>query len=263
MLSYYIVYFFIYSFIGYVYECIAMMLWSGKWESRGFLFGPIIPIYGFGAFIGLILFGGAFKQYSPLAVFLTGFFGSILLEYPTSVILEKAFHAVWWDYSIAPFNINGRVSLFSSIGFGIGGLIIVYLLNPIICPWLKGLNPILLEVISYILIALVSIDTATTIAVLSDFEDRVDSLDKFINEHVDTAVETINPKRRNIKNAIIYTKENVIDNVVEKYIDNKNRLYYSVISRVKSFKDSSSSRAQTLKSKIKERIDTLRDKDER
>ncbi len=127
-------YFIITAFIGYIYECIAMALWSGKWENRGYMLGPTIPIYGVGCLLGYLAFGNLIKNYTPLTVFLIGFVMSAVLEYPTSLILEKVFHTRWWDYSIGPFSIEGRVSLLSSLGFGIGAVLIVYVLNPLLIP---------------------------------------------------------------------------------------------------------------------------------
>lgn len=231
-----------------------MTLWSGKWESRGFLYGPIIPIYGFGASIGLLLFGNIIKDYSPLMVFVMGFVCSALLEYPTSYILEKAFHAVWWDYSIAPFNINGRVSLFSSIGFGLGALIIVYVINPYIWPEILAINENVVQLASYILIALVSADITLTVSELSRFEEKVSELDRYINEHMSNTVENINPKGINLKGAIVNAKENIIDEGVTKLSERMNYLSNGAISRIKGFRDSQNERIHLIKTKVKERI---------
>lgn len=263
MIAYYIVYFTITSFIGYIYECIAMTMWSGKWENRGFLYGPVIPIYGYGALIGLVLFEYFIKDYSVFTVFVTGFVGSIVLEYPTSWALEKLFHAYWWDYSSAPFNINGRVSLFSSLGFGVAALIIVYIINPILWPFLLGLNIKLISVLSYIFIVLYAVDTTLTVSVLSGFESRVQSIELFINERLTDKVEDINPKGRNIKGAIRYTKDNIIDSGVDKAVNTMDYFYHETISRVKGFKNSSSDIIQIIKSKIKDKVDSIRNRHER
>ena len=105
------VYFIITAFVGYIYECIAMTVWSGRWDNRGFMFGPVIPIYGVGCLLGFLFFGNIIKEYAVWQVFLAGFLGSEILEYPTSLIMEKIFHTRWWDYSVGPWNIDGRVSL--------------------------------------------------------------------------------------------------------------------------------------------------------
>ena len=93
MLSRYNIYFIILSFAGYIYECLAMVLWTGKWDNRGFLFGPVIPIYGVGALFGSILFSVYMPEHTPLQVFLIGMFASAILEYVVHYALEKMFNA--------------------------------------------------------------------------------------------------------------------------------------------------------------------------
>ena len=61
------------AFIGYIYECIAMTLWSGKWENRGYMLGPTIPIYGVGCLLGYQEIGDLIRNYTQLTVFLIGF----------------------------------------------------------------------------------------------------------------------------------------------------------------------------------------------
>lgn len=134
------VHFIITAFIGYIYECVAMTVWSGRWDNRGFMFGPVIPIYGVGCLLGFLFFGNIIKEYTIWQVFLAGFLGSAVLEYPTSLIMEKIFHTRWWDYSVGPWNIEGRVSLLSSLGFGLGAVIIVYVINPLLVPLVWSLE---------------------------------------------------------------------------------------------------------------------------
>ena len=122
--SKYFVYFVVYSFMGWLYESMYCTIKGGKWENRGFLYGPICPIYGAGAvaltaiddYLHYINF-----QYEWWQVVLVSMLGSMVLEYTTSWILEKLFHAYWWDYSDIPFNINGRICLPCTLGFGAAG----------------------------------------------------------------------------------------------------------------------------------------------
>ena len=123
--SKYVCLFLVYSFLGWIFESAFCTTKSGKWENRGFLYGPIVPIYGTGAVaISLIvrLPVGRGVVLSPALIYIISVIGSAILEYATSWILEKLFHALWWDYSKLPLNILGRVSLFTSLGFGFGGL---------------------------------------------------------------------------------------------------------------------------------------------
>ena len=188
------------SFVGYIYECIAMTLWSGKWDNRGFLFGPIIPIYGIASLLGLLFFTKIFPSYNMLHVFLIGFVVSGLVEYPTSYILEKVFNARWWDYSIGPWNINGRVSLLSSLGFGVGAVIIIYVINPVIVPFIFSLNTVLAGYISKILMLIISIDVIMTLYYL--YVKKTPIIYTQLNERIENKVEELNPRQLSMYRAL-------------------------------------------------------------
>ena len=123
--------FFIYSVAGWVTEVFLKFLEYKRFINRGFLIGPYCPIYGAGAV--LITVGG--KLLSPVdrtwaMSFLIAFVLCGLLEYLTSYILEKYFHARWWDYTERPMNLHGRVWIGNLILFGIGGVFILEEFNP-------------------------------------------------------------------------------------------------------------------------------------
>ena len=119
----FILYFAIYSILGWGCEVIYCSLPAKRFINRGFLNGPYCPVYGIGALIVLYLLE-PYKT-SPFLVFLLGIFLTSLLEYITSYILEKTFHAHWWDYSKRKYNIYGRVCLLNSTLFGILSLGVV------------------------------------------------------------------------------------------------------------------------------------------
>lgn len=254
IINYYFIYFIILSVCGYVYETCAMIVWKGKWEDRGFLYGPVIPIYGVGALIATIVFTNSFSNASMLIVFVVGVIGSALLELPTSIVLEKLFHASWWDYSSAPLNFQGRISLFSSLGFGVGALIIVYIINPFILPILDNISPLALQIMAYICLAIFSADFAITVTVLSNFEKRLYSLEEYIDAKMSEAINTVNPKKRNLKNALVYTKENIIDNIVERSYKQMDFIHHSAIKKIRKFKNTSSDTINELKDKIKIKV---------
>ena len=110
----------IYSFFGWVYESSFTTLRDGRWQNRGFLYGPCCPIYGVGAVLITQIaekVGSMQNEPMPLwSIFLVSFVGSAVLEYVTSYTLEKLFHAIWWDYSMLPFNLNGWISLLNMCG---------------------------------------------------------------------------------------------------------------------------------------------------
>ena len=101
--------------------------------NRGFLNGPVCPVYGFGAVLVILLLRSTEKNL--VALFLSGMMVTTVLEYLTSVLLEKLFHMKWWDYSRYKFQINGRVCLLNSLMFG--GLSVI--LMRVLHPWISGM----------------------------------------------------------------------------------------------------------------------------
>ena len=98
--------FFIYSFLGWVCESTYCSLGERRWINRGFLAGPVCPVYGFGAVIVVTLLT-PFAYSIPL-LFLTGMAATSALEYLTGFLLETLFHTKWWDYSKRRFNIRAE-----------------------------------------------------------------------------------------------------------------------------------------------------------
>ena len=116
--------FLFYSFAGWCCETVYCSVLQGKLVNRGFLNGPLCPVYGFGALLVIFLLQGT--QQTPMALFFSGMLVTSVLEYFTSWLLEKLFHMKWWDYSGYIFNIDGRVCLEGLIIFGLGGCAFTY-----------------------------------------------------------------------------------------------------------------------------------------
>lgn len=126
----YVTVFFALSFVGWIWEFFIKWATLGEVVNSGFFHGPWVPIYGAGSVLMLMLF--QFFKRNPFETFLLnmGICGTI--EYLTSVVLEKIYGTVWWDYSREFMNINGRICLFGLIIFGIGGCFIIYFAGPAI-----------------------------------------------------------------------------------------------------------------------------------
>lgn len=123
--------FFIYSFGGWIVEVIFTRIFeTHKFVNRGFLTGPICPIYGFGA-IFVVIFLTKYMS-SPIVLYFMSIVIASILEYTTSYIMEKVFKNRWWDYSQYKYNINGRICLETMIPFGFLALFMMYILNPFI-----------------------------------------------------------------------------------------------------------------------------------
>ena len=125
--SQWFLFFFIYCFIGWVWESCYVSAKSGKWVNRGFLHGPTLPIYGSGAIVILVSTIGV-RESIPL-IFLFGMISSTILEFVTGYCMERMFGVRYWDYSKKPFNLMGHICLFSSIGWGIFSVLLVRIVH--------------------------------------------------------------------------------------------------------------------------------------
>jgi len=155
----------IYSILGWIIELVDLSILEKKLiKNRGFFIGPYCPIYGFGALI-MTLFLTKYEN-DPVVLFFMAIIVTSILEYFTSVILEKVFNARWWDYSNMPFNINGRVLLINSLGFGFFGLILIYYFNPFLLNIFSKINYNIFQIISIILFIMFLLDAILSITIM-------------------------------------------------------------------------------------------------
>ena len=163
--------FFIYSIIGYIFEVALVTFCEKKFTpSRGFLIGPYIPIYG----IGIICMVKLLAKYQNdfLVLFVMSTVVCTILEYLTSLLMEKLFKLRWWDYSHMSFNLNGRVCLLNSILFGIGGVVITKFVNPIIEGLLTKIPHLLIIILGLIFLLIFIADL--TISLIAMFNIKIE-----------------------------------------------------------------------------------------
>lgn len=122
-----LLFFFLYCFLGWVWESLYVSALKRHWVNRGFLYGPLIPIYGFGA-ITVLWITLPVRSSIPL-IFLFGMLGATVLEYFTGAAMERLFHVRYWDYSNNHFNLNGHICLFCSLGWGVFSVLMVKVLH--------------------------------------------------------------------------------------------------------------------------------------
>lgn len=128
--------FIIYSSIGWVYESTYCLITTGKMYNRGFLYGPIIPIYGLSILAMILLFSDRCKSLTSL--FLSCALVATVLEYFTSYWMEAVFNRRWWNYSSMMFNIEGRICLGASVLFGLCGVLFVRYIHPAIVRFISA-----------------------------------------------------------------------------------------------------------------------------
>ena len=127
----------IYSCLGWCCEVAFAALKTGKFVNRGFLNGPVCPIYGFGV-LSVVLVLEPVKDNLLLLFFGSMVFTS-LLEFIAGFAMERIFHDKWWDYSNNPFNIKGYICLEFSIIWGIACVLVVDIIHPIIMKLVNAL----------------------------------------------------------------------------------------------------------------------------
>ena len=195
MISKYFLLFIIYSFIGWIYETCYCTIHERSWQNRGFLYGPCIPLYGVGATLAQIIFLDLpfdnLRNASNLTIFLGCAIGSIFLEYITSYILEKRFHARWWDYSDLPLNINGRVCLIFTICFGLAGIIVTQFVIPPILDMVSSIPELIIELIALLLMFLFGMDMALTVSSLTSFAKDFERINDQINAQMAERIESL------------------------------------------------------------------------
>ena len=155
-------------------EDIVVLVKDKKLINRGFLSGPYCPIYGFGGVL-MTLSLQNFKN-NPIILFILGVIICSILEYITSLAMEKIFHARWWDYSQRKFNINGRICLTNMIAFGVLGCIVIYIVNPIYFEKIQYLSDKSLNLICIMLLLIFIVDNIFSINIIKNIKLAKESI---------------------------------------------------------------------------------------
>lgn len=165
----YIFYFFFYSFIGWFFESCYCSLRPKKWINRGFMRGPICPIYGTGALVMLITLVPLRSLTDNLyvneaVIFVAGMILCDAVEFMTSLIMEKLFNARWWDYSDKKFNIQGRICLTHTLYWGTCACLFVFVLHPIVDIYFVGqVSETSRNILTYIILTVFAFDLLDTV----------------------------------------------------------------------------------------------------
>lgn len=190
--------FFVYAFLGWCTEVSYAALRTGKFVNRGFLNGPVCPIYGCGVVVVLV-------GLEPLkGNFVLLFLGSVVLtsvlELATGFVLEKLFRQRWWDYSDKPFNLGGYICLEFSIMWGFACLFVVDILHPSIEFFIRLIPHTLGWVLLGLFSAAMAVDLAATVRTIAKLNRQLDQIDQLA---------------RRLKTASNEFGENLADRVLE------------------------------------------------
>ncbi|MBQ8923506.1 MAG: putative ABC transporter permease [Lachnospiraceae bacterium] len=182
-----IAFFAVYCFIGWLFESIYVSIEYRKPVDRGFLYGPVLPIYGFGAII--ILFVSLPFQKSLLLTFLSGMTGATVLEYLTGYAMEKMFGVRYWDYTYEPLNLNGYICLGCSLMWGMFSIVITEYLHKNVVRFINSFDDNVLIILDISFLVFLAVDTYASAKAAFD-------LKKMFKEYVETNENVIRMQKR-------------------------------------------------------------------
>ena len=175
--------FFLYGFIGWGVEVVYAAIKTHKLVNRGFLCGPLCPIYGFGM-VGLVYIVSLIPMpdsgsMSAVAIFFIGMFLTTAIELVGGWALFKIYHIRWWDYSNMKFNLGGYICPQFSLLWGLGSVLMIKVVHPLLA---RGSNPmpfkimLILDIVLFVLFAVdVAVSTAAAIG-LNKYLREIDEL---------------------------------------------------------------------------------------
>ncbi len=175
-----VLFFFCYAFIGWIWECFLVSVqtaWKNKkWKfiNRGFLHGPVIPIYGFAALS--ILLVTLYVRTNTFWVFVLGALTATVFELVTGTAMEKLFKVKYWDYSDMPLNYKGHICLFVSLFWGFFSVLLVQVIHVPVESVILQVATLPCEIIVFVLIVLFTYDVTTSFQEAMDLRDVLESL---------------------------------------------------------------------------------------
>ena len=220
---YYVALFAIYSFMGWIVEVIYRSITQRKFVNAGFLFGPFIPIYGFGALF-LILLQHFFQSWHLLPRLIIFGLALTVIEYMVGYFSEKIFELTLWDYSEYKFNLHGRVCLLFSVIWAALAFVFITFIHPVVLQNATFLHSAYLQTAAIAFLIYYAIDYAYSVASLTEFRKKI---------------------------AYLYTEYLNLNNVeIEKILDSFTRLRYA-------FPDLNRYINSNISNNIKKRIHTF------
>ncbi len=259
--------FFIYGFLGWCVEVAYCGLECGKFVNRGFLNGPICPIYGVGGVIVVVcltpISDNIFVLFVGSAILTT------LLELVTGFALDKIFHARWWDYSDTPFNLNGYICLKFSLAWGLVCIGLMRFIHPVIFGLVKHFPHFIGMIILIFLAAVFAADCVITVVTINKLTKRMKLMDEIaakihsvsdeIGEHVYEGTVKIIHKGEEIRDSenvreIKEKYEESVETLREKYAAAANERHVFQKRILKAFPDMRSHKHNEQLDALKESV---------
>ena len=227
-----LVLFAIYSFLGWIIEVVYRSITQRQLINAGFLYGPLIPIYGFGAIF--IIFLEFLIHAWPLPVKFA-VYGVLLtaLEYGTGFLFEKIFKLKLWDYSKNKFNFHGRVCLLFSAFWTAMALIFVMVIHPPVLRYVQSLEKSFVNMFSTVLPVYVLTDLVFSIISITEFRRKIAYLYAEYFNLSNAEIEKIFSSLRRLRTAFPHLSQ-YIDSSIDREIKGKiNMFLKSIMSKIR------------------------------
>lgn len=234
-----LMYFIIYSVLGWIMESIIRSVIERKIINTGFLRGPVCPIYGIGAII-MLLFLERFQD-NIIALFFIAIVVLTAWEYLVGVLLEKMFNTKYWDYSHQKFNFQGRICLTNSLFWGVLGVVFVKYIHPFVESLISRVDMNLLYYIIGIISLVMIVDFITTLVKVKNIKLTLEKADK-INKEIKEKLKELRKINKDLKEEKDETKSKTKENIqklIEQLKKKRNRtilrLYKNVYRLKRAF----------------------------
>ena len=167
-------FFYVYCFLGWIFESTYVSLKQKRLVNRGFLRLPMLPLYGSGA-VMMLWVSLPVRDSLPL-VYISGFIAATALEYVTGAVMECLFKVRYWDYTKQPFNLHGYICLTSSIAWGFFSDLLIYVIHPPIDKLLHKLPALLVNPLAAVIAVLFIMDTVKSTKAAIDLREVLTKL---------------------------------------------------------------------------------------
>ncbi|MCD7763823.1 MAG: hypothetical protein LUI14_11645 [Lachnospiraceae bacterium] len=206
--SQWVLFFYIYCFLGWVFESVYVSISEKHWVNRGFLKGPLLPIYGFGALCVLVV-TIPFRDNLPLMC-LAGMGSATVLEYVTGAVMEKLFHVRYWDYTGRLLSVNGHICLASVLCWAVMTILVVDVLQVQLEKVVLAVNEQIVTVIVFAVTPFVTGDLVTSFRAAIRLKDVLVYL-----EHAEEELAQLAERRRELEMALA-ERRHEMDTLFEK-----------------------------------------------
>lgn len=256
-----LLFFFIYCFLGWVWESCYVSAKNREWINRGFLHGPMLPIYGSGAIIVLICTIGVRDQI--VLTFLFGMIGATILEYVTGACMERLFRVRYWDYSHMPLNLKGYICLPVSLGWGVFSVLLMRVIHVPIENLVLQIPERIAEVVSVVCSSAFAVDFTLSFSEamdlrdmlirLSDSNEKIQRLQKrleVVSAFAEDGLMQYQMKREERK----MSRKEFLERMIERQRENRRMMLVELIDRVNEYIDAGLEKREELQ-KIKTQIE--------